>query len=534
MPWHDDLSTWAARTPDALFASTSGFLAIMRGPEHRWAFVNEAFTRLFPNRTVIGETVRTTFPEAEGQGFAALLDQVYTTGERFVGEQVSLMLQPTPGVAAREYFLDFVYEPIFDEPGTVTGIILTGFDVTERVRAEAALHKREARYRALFNSIDEGFCILEMIFDDADRPIDYRFLETNATFEQQTGLVDAVGRTARELVPNLEQHWFDTYGRVALTGEPMRFSEGSAEMGRWFDVYAARVGGSASREVALLFTDITARKVDEAERERLLAAEREAREAAEAAVRTRDTFLSIAAHELKSPLTALKGGAQLLRRRQLRGQLDPDRLIAGIDTLIRSIDRLTGLTDDLLDVARLRTGQLPLLAQPLDLAALTAEAVAAIRDRDDGDDRLTLEADPAVPSVLADSARIEQVLDNLLDNALKYSPAGGAVAVTVQAAGAGVEISMRDTGIGLPAGAAEAIFEPFGRATNAATSTLPGMGLGLFICRNIIERHGGWIKAESAGEGQGTTVRFWLPCAGPPAAPDDIAPIEATAAAVGL
>jgi signal transduction histidine kinase len=516
MPWHDDLSTWAAHTPDALIAGPSGFIAILRGPEHRWAFVNQAFERIFPGHSAVGETARATFPEAESQGLFALLDQVYATGERFVGEQVPIVVHSADGEPARELFLDFVCEPIGDDRGAVTGVFLTGFDVTTRVRAERALQEREERYRTLFNSIDEGFCVIEVLFDGNERPLDYRFLETNATFERQSGLVGAVGRTAREMVPNLEQHWFETYGQVALTGEPLRFVDGSAEMGRWFDVYAARVGGAGRREVALLFTDITARKEAEVERERLLRAERVAREAAEAAVQARDAFLSIAAHELKTPLTALKGGAQLLRRRQLRGQLDPDRLIGGLDTLIRSIDRLATLTDDLLDVARLRTGQLPLLPQPLDLAALAATAMGAIRDRDDGDDRLTLEADPALPPVLADAARIEQVIDNLLDNALKYSPAGGAVAVTLRAEGAGVAMAVRDTGIGLPPEAAELIFEPFGRAANATTSTLPGMGLGLFICRNIVERHGGWIRAESAGEGQGTTMTFWLPYAGPP------------------
>ena len=526
MPWHDALSTWAARTPDGSFAGDSGFIAILRGRDLRWVFVNQAYERLFPGHSAIGETVLSTFPEAEAQGFLTLLDQVYTTGERFVGEQVPLLLHPITGGPPREFFLDFVYEPLRDDDGAVNGIVLTGFDVTKRVRAERELQQREERYRTLFNSIDEGFCILEMLFDDDGHPVDYRFLETNATFERQTGLVDAVGRTARELVPKLERHWFDTYGEVALTGEPRRFTDGSAAMGRWFDVYAARVGGADSREVAVLFTDITARKAAEVERERLLTAEREARSAAEAAVQARDTFLSIAAHELKTPLTALKGGAQLLRRRQLRGQLDPERLLSGLDTLIRSIDRLSTLTDDLLDVARLRTGQLPLLAQPLDLVALTAEAVGNIRDREDGDDRLTLDADPALPPVLADSARIEQVIDNLLDNAIKYSPEGGTVAVTVRAEGAGVLLGVRDSGIGLPPEATELIFEPFGRAANAATSTLPGMGLGLFICRSIVERHGGWIRAESAGEGRGTMVRCWLPFAGPPAAPVEAAAPE--------
>ena len=120
----------------------------------------------------------------------------------------------------------------------------------------------EARYRALFEAIDAGFCIIEMLFEN-DRPVDYRFLEVNPQFELQTGLVDPVGQTARTLAPGLEQHWIDTYGRIALTGEPMRFEDGSAAMGRWFEVQAARIGDPAAHTVAIIFTDITKRRQTE-------------------------------------------------------------------------------------------------------------------------------------------------------------------------------------------------------------------------------------------------------------------------------
>ncbi|HMQ32716.1 MAG TPA: GAF domain-containing protein [Chloroflexaceae bacterium] len=129
----------------------------------------------------------------------------------------------------------------------------------ERRRAEQALRESEARYRTLFTSIDEGFCVIELIFE-GDAPVDYRFIEINPTFEHQTGLRDAEGRTARELVPDLEAKWFAIYGGVAQTGQPVRFVDGSEAMGRWFDVYAFRIGGPASRRVALLFNDITERK----------------------------------------------------------------------------------------------------------------------------------------------------------------------------------------------------------------------------------------------------------------------------------
>ncbi len=130
----------------------------------------------------------------------------------------------------------------------------------EHLRAETALHESEARYRTLFDSIDEGFCVIEMIFDERGHPVDYRFLEVNPTFARQTGLHEATGKRMRELVPDLEEHWFEIYGRVALTGEPVRSVNESKLMdGRWFDFYACRVGDPHSRKVAIVFNDITER-----------------------------------------------------------------------------------------------------------------------------------------------------------------------------------------------------------------------------------------------------------------------------------
>jgi signal transduction histidine kinase len=249
------------------------------------------------------------------------------------------------------------------------------------------------------------------------------------------------------------------------------------------------------------------------ERARLYEAERTARAEAEEAVRARDQFLSIAAHELKTPVTALKGSAQLLLRRHARGLLDADRLTRTLAILEISADRLAQLTDDLLDVSRIRTGHLPLDPHATDLVALVREAMRRASEQLGARQRLIFEARDPIEPVWADAGRIEQVLTNVLDNAMKYSPGDGTVAVTVRAESEGVVTEVRDNGIGLPPGAAETIFTPFGRAANAVVGSLPGMGLGLYICRNILERHGGWIRAESDGEGCGTTVSFWLPFA---------------------
>ena len=168
--------------------------------------------------------------------------------------------------------------PVRGPDGDIREWVGMNTDVTERRAAESALAASEARYRTLFESIEEGFCVVEVLFDEAGAAVDYRFLEANPAFVAQTGLADVVGRRIRELAPGHEPHWFEIYGRVATTGEPTRFEAPAAALGRHYDVSAFRVGAPAERRVAILFDDITGRKRAEAARERLaaeVAAERE-------------------------------------------------------------------------------------------------------------------------------------------------------------------------------------------------------------------------------------------------------------------
>ena len=135
----------------------------------------------------------------------------------------------------------------------------------ERKRAEAELRELEQNYRMLFELIDEGFCTIEVLFDQNEKPIDYRFLQINPSFERQTGIKNAAGRRMREIAPQHEEHWFEIYGRIVLTGEPMRFENEAKQLGRWYDVFAFRVEDPKRRRVGILFNDITERKRAEAE-----------------------------------------------------------------------------------------------------------------------------------------------------------------------------------------------------------------------------------------------------------------------------
>ncbi|MFC0773375.1 PAS domain S-box protein [Terrimonas alba] len=159
--------------------------------------------------------------------------------------------------------INFSLIPISKTDGSVDYIVAEGRDITAQKKAEEKIKESEEKLSMLFNSMDEGFCIIEMIFDEQKKPVDYRFLVINPSFEKQTGLRDAVGKRMREFAPNHEKHWFETYGRIALTGESIRFENRAEQLHRWYDVYAFRFGEPKNLQVAILFNDITERKQTE-------------------------------------------------------------------------------------------------------------------------------------------------------------------------------------------------------------------------------------------------------------------------------
>lgn len=232
---------------------------------------------------------------------------------------------------------------------------------------------------------------------------------------------------------------------------------------------------------------------------------------AQEAVAARDNFLSVAAHELRTPVTGVRAYVQLLRLQQSQGQLTPARLATAIEAVERGTSRLTTLIRDLLDVARLRGGQFSIRRDTVELVALI-EAVVAQERLSLGDSlHLVAELPPPPCNVSGDAARLEQVLSNLLENARKYSPEGGAITLSLERDDDGAVVTVRDEGIGLDPGEAEAIFTPFNRSRAALARQIPGLGLGLAIARSIVEQHDGQLWATSEGAGRGTTFVLRLP-----------------------
>jgi PAS domain S-box-containing protein len=298
--------------------------------------------------------------------------------------------------------------------------------------------------------------------------------------------------------------WAAEYGRYEDEGWRVR-KDGTRF---WADVIltALRDETGTPYAYAKITRDLTERRAAD-ERERALLVEREARSAAEEALRARDRFLSIASHELKTPAASLSLTVESLQRAGAAGRLDEDRLAAGLARLGTATRRLGTLVDELLDVSRLSSGRMEFANEPTDLVAVARDVLGRFT-ADDDEPRIHLSgADHAW--IRGDASRLDQVITNLIDNAVKFSDAHEPVELDVAEDEGGVRLSVRDRGFGLDEEASARLFEAFGRGVNA--EHIPGLGLGLYITHQIVERHGGRIEAGPRPDGRGTIFTVWLP-----------------------
>jgi signal transduction histidine kinase/ActR/RegA family two-component response regulator len=350
-----------------LFAQAPSFMAALRGPQHVFELANPAYLNLVGRRDILGKPVRQALPEIEGQGFFEMLDHVYRSGEVFHANEARLMLQSTPHAPPQERYLDFVYQPLCDGDGRVTGIFIDGYDVTARRQAGIALREADRR---------------------------------------------------------------------------------------------------------------------------------------------KDEFLAMLAHELRNPLAPIATASELLRH----ASLSPERMRRTSDIIARQVAHMTSLVDDLLDVSRVTRGLISLNWSRVDLHAVLAAALEQTRSLIEARrHRLRIEAPPQPLPVRGDATRLVQIVANLLNNAAKYTPEDGDIALTVRAEGESFTLCVADSGIGIAADLLPRVFDLFTQAERSPDRAQGGLGLGLALVKSLVELHGGRVAAASDGPGRGSRFSVTLP-----------------------
>ncbi|MDR0183239.1 PAS domain-containing sensor histidine kinase [Lysobacter arvi] len=491
-----------------LFEQAPGFMAVLRGPDNVFDLANEAYERLIGRRDFIGVPLRQVLPELANQGFFELLDQVRETGNPFVGRGMPVTLRQEDA-EDRTLFVDFIYQPIRDSHGRIEGIFVQGADVTGREAALSALRESEGRFRTIANLVPQ------MVWSArANGEVDY----CNQRWYDFTGLPDGATRGHEwdiALHPDDRDRAWSLWRRSLATGEAydieyrLRFHTGEY---RWVLGRALPMrdpGGTVVRWMGTC-TDIQDQKRVQEMLER-------SQDALRAADRQKDHFLAMLAHELRNPLAPIATAAQLLK-------MAPDsvqNVLQASEIIDRQAIHMGNLVEDLMDVSRVTRGLTSLKRRRVrlsDIVDAALEQTMPLMTR--RGHRFTLADNTAGLELWADPSRLTQILSNLLNNAAKYTPPNGTVALEIESLGPAVLLRVRDNGVGIEPELLSRVFELFAQGESTPDRHEGGLGVGLALARSLTHLHGGTLTAFSAGPGEGSTFELRLPC-NLPAAPGE-------------
>jgi PAS domain S-box-containing protein len=504
-----------------LFEQAPGFITILNGPMHVFEFANATYRRLFGDRQYVGKNVREVFPELADQEFFELLDGVYRTGERYVADRTPIRLEREDGTR-EERVLDFIYEPVTDEAGLVTGIFVEGHDVTQAHRAEEALRESETRLRAVIDAAPLG-----LVFADASG----RITGGNARVEEIIGRPVTYSEAAQDYHGDFvafhadgRQVEADEYplARVVRLGEDRAEFEAQAQMPdgllKWVRYIATSmrdehgdligaVAASLDIDQEKRFAEMLAQAVDQA------VAEREDAVAQVHQLQKLETIGQLTggvAHDFNNLLTPIIGSLDMLVRRGVGSERER-RLIDGA---LQSAERAKTLVQRLLAFARRQ----PLKPTAIDVGGLIESMLDLIESTLGPTIDVSVDVAADLPFATGDANQLEMALLNLAVNARDAMPEGGELAIATRldsigsshrsglAPGRYVYLRIGDTGTGMDKATLQRAIEPFFSTKDVGEGT----GLGLSMVHGLVAQLGGGLSIEST-PGQGTTVELWLP-----------------------
>lgn len=537
-----------------LFEQAPGFMAVLRGPDHVFELVNNAYLQLVGHRNFIGQSVRAAMPDVEGQGFFELLDGVYATGVPFVGRSMSLKVQLEVGSEPVEHFADFVYQPIRNPDGSISGIFVEGSDVTEQHHAQQELMRlnqelaeriqrgEDAKRRQMFrleladllrSLSDPGEIfsrtstligqylnasrVLYGEYDGESQMVTYHSNYTDGSVSELNGAYPTANF-------GLENFAFLKQGKTWVCGD-LACDPRTSGPDIWPTIEAlgirSAVAAPINRDgalIALLFitdnkqrewTEEELRLIEDASERIWNAVERVRAEAAlRQAAQRKDEFLAMLAHELRNPLAPISAAAELMGM----VKLDEAALKQTSEIITRQVRHMTGLVDDLLDVSRVTRGLVNIDKSPQDVKTIVSNAVEQVRPIiESRRHHLKLHLPPESVQVAGDPKRLVQILTNLLNNAAKYTPEGGNILLETKVDDDLVFIIVQDDGIGIAADLQSHVFELFAQAERTSDRSQGGLGLGLALVKSLTELHGGKVACFSEGAGKGSRFTVCLP-----------------------
>jgi PAS domain S-box-containing protein len=479
-------------------------IVVFQGLELTVTYANDALLQVWgKDKSIIGQTFLQILPELKDQPFPQLLKQVFETGVTQTDSEAVAYLEKN-GIRVPVYF-DYSYTAIRDHQQTIIGVLVICRDVTQQVLAKRKAEESEAKFRNTVLQVPIAMAVIktpEFIIETAN--------QQSLKLWGRTAKI--IGKRVTEVFPEIIQQGFmQIFKSVHETGKPYFGNEVPVELQNETERYRVYINFVfhpifENNEVSSIMTvgyDVTelvkARKqAEDSERDAI-----DATKSLENALAKKDEFIGLASHELKTPLTSITGYLQVLERTQTD---EKNKLF--VSKAVQQAKKLNNLVSDLLDVSKIEAGKLQLTKEEVNIREVIEEAIELVK-HSFNEQEIFFQSELDYLKACIDRNRIEQVIVNLLINAIKYSPSPGLIEVKLTSGNQHLEVVVKDKGMGIPLDQTVKIFNKFHRV-DELNPVISGLGIGLYISSEIINRHSGklWVESEL---GLGSQFYFSLP-----------------------